>query len=1204
MVEETQGPDDLSIFIENEKKRLSNGSTLSSEIEDDVGFWGTLGDMALAVPKGVLSAASGAYNLVDAADNYLFDLIPTADKRFGLMEAPETGLGSAVESVTQFVTGFAIPGAAGVKALKGLTSVKKLNRATRYSQLIHHRAGHKLRSVALARLRGGAKVGTQSLIGEFTVFDGHEARLSNLIMSYPELENPVSEWLAADEEDGELYGRVKNAVEGLGLGALADPVLAGIRKVWKGRKGLADEALEETLEKRSKRAGTESADEAAPKPKEEGVEAAPTQTSEEIAVDLLDPTKPMSTTETFLKGLNTRYAEAERMSAASSKRESKQALAAKAEEARAQGLKDAEFLDEAMGSNLSPLEREVLAASEATAEGVLQSRRHRGVVHWAAGVAKKSFANLEAVGKRATKTGSKRDLAEFLILRRNNKMLGLNIKSAGSEMGRNLQSRKRAPLTFGKEAKTADSAFDKVTTKDLDRDDIVDLILESNGGRDAVEAELKKFLEAAKISPAAALNVARGPRGFGEAAMEWYINALLYAPATHIVNLTSGLAMNLISPIEKAAGYTVDGIVRRDINSFKKAKAEAGRALSLFTDMREAGRAATIAFKTNRSTLDPIGSSAADRATPGGSAFQEAVMGSKAGKALEDSSLVTTAVRWMSHGVTLPTRSLAYGDTLIKSLNYRSSVRAELTKQAIDQGIPSHRIAAYVESNFKRLLEDGTVANSQKFFNEGMDKFAGDSQQMVKADRYAQRQMDRFSPIMERALSNAREATFTTPLGRSADERGYVSYLGNKVSEVKRGITPFGMPALGLVIPFVRTPTNIITYVLDRIPGMSTLSGRGVRQSQTQTMLGKLFQKERLEFLSDNPEIRADAIGRFATGSVFLGVGTMMAIEGTITGGGPKDYNQRRLKEQTGWQPYSIRFGDTMVKYSRLDPIASFLGLAADLVDIANQGDEEQQQDAMDLAAGVALAMSRNLSSKTYLKGVSDLMEAAQSPEGVLPKLIKNTAGGFVPNIGRPLAQQFDNEMKEIRDATDAIYAKIPGLSDQVEARRNLLGEKVVDDGTWAPFDLINPFHATTVRDDKMMTEFDNIGHGFGSPRTLKNGVELTAYTNERNQTAYDRWLELSGETKIQGQTLKQSLKRLMSTKRYQRLPYEALDDLDGSPRARLIQSVLNKYRSRAFAQMLDEFPEVAKRSQISDMIKSRRRVGQDYKDLLALIED
>ena len=59
----------------------------------------------------------------------------------------------------------------------------------------------------------GASV--KGAVADATVFDPHEERLSNLIESVPELQNPVSDFLAAEPGDSEALGRLKSAAEGL-----------------------------------------------------------------------------------------------------------------------------------------------------------------------------------------------------------------------------------------------------------------------------------------------------------------------------------------------------------------------------------------------------------------------------------------------------------------------------------------------------------------------------------------------------------------------------------------------------------------------------------------------------------------------------------------------------------------------------------------------------------------------------------------------------------------------------------------------------------------------------------------------------------------------------------------------------------------------------------------------------------------------------
>jgi len=90
-------------------------------------------------------------------------------------------------------------------------------------------------------------------VADATVFDPHEERLSNMIESVPELQNPVSEYLAADPSDSEAEGRFKNALEGLGLGALTEGVMLGLKAIRAARSANlgGDNALNEPPELKS-----------------------------------------------------------------------------------------------------------------------------------------------------------------------------------------------------------------------------------------------------------------------------------------------------------------------------------------------------------------------------------------------------------------------------------------------------------------------------------------------------------------------------------------------------------------------------------------------------------------------------------------------------------------------------------------------------------------------------------------------------------------------------------------------------------------------------------------------------------------------------------------------------------------------------------------------------------------------------------------
>ena len=80
----------------------------------------------------------------------------------------------------------------------------------------------------------GAGIG--GAIVDFSVWDPHEDRLSNMVQSVPGLANPLTEFLAADEMDSELLGRMKQTLEGFGMGFAVDGILGGFKGLWAAKR--------------------------------------------------------------------------------------------------------------------------------------------------------------------------------------------------------------------------------------------------------------------------------------------------------------------------------------------------------------------------------------------------------------------------------------------------------------------------------------------------------------------------------------------------------------------------------------------------------------------------------------------------------------------------------------------------------------------------------------------------------------------------------------------------------------------------------------------------------------------------------------------------------------------------------------------------------------------------------------------------------
>jgi hypothetical protein len=255
--------------------------------------------------------------------------------------------------------------------------------------------------------------------------------------------------------------------------------------------------------------------------------------------------------------------------------------------------------------------------------------------------------------------------------------------------------------------------------------------------------------------------------------------------------------------------------------------------------------------------------------------------------------------------------------------------------------------------------------------------------------------------------------------------------------------------------------------------------------------------------------------------------------------------------------------------------------------------------------AAMAVAISRNITNKSYLAGIEQITDALSQPERFAPRLLQNRLGSYIPSAVSQAVGSFGDDpyMREARGWFDTVFRRIPGASRTVDPTRNVLGEKVERTGVAPGIDYVNPIVVSNYKKDKIMDEIAALEHGFTLPRPIQDGgLDLTQYENKKGQTAYDRWLELQSEIRINGRTLRQSLDKLISNNRYQSLSSELVDDFD-SPRTKEIRKVLSGYRARAKEAMLREFPDVGQQVNTATRVKLALRRGQNVEELLSQLK-
>ena len=199
---------------------------LSASKPESLGVSDYVLDIAASVPRGLESMAHGVYNLGDFLS---FDVLPDWDEQ-RLFGRSKTMAGDIATSLVQFAVPFGVIG-------KGISVAGKAARAGKLTGVTG--------KAAKALTKGGKKAGkftdvkVTGLLGaelatDFAVFDGQEQRLANLLTESdnPIFNNAVTQYLAADPDDSELEGRLKNVIEGqlvgLGLAGLFKGFTAGL----------------------------------------------------------------------------------------------------------------------------------------------------------------------------------------------------------------------------------------------------------------------------------------------------------------------------------------------------------------------------------------------------------------------------------------------------------------------------------------------------------------------------------------------------------------------------------------------------------------------------------------------------------------------------------------------------------------------------------------------------------------------------------------------------------------------------------------------------------------------------------------------------------------------------------------------------------------------------------------------------------------
>jgi len=506
----------------------------------------------------------------------------------------------------------------------------------------------------------------------------------------------------------------------------------------------------------------------------------------------------------------------------------------------------------------------------------------------------------------------------------------------------------------------------------VERARVISALLDANGGVEVSQALAQRIVMAQKsgMSPAQINKfVERGWKATTlDAVKESFVLGLLWGKSTHLVNLTSNSIVPIQSIIERATARGIATTLGTTADSVAK-----GEALVM---MKALGKGIRSAFG-----ISAQGRKLRERALAGvtsirgkidirtGAISSEAFgidPGNGWGKFLDVMGSVTRA----------PGKALQFEDDFFKTISFIIELDAQAHRQAVKEGTKRGWNATQISKRMAEIIEN---------------------------------------PPENIRISAADAAIYNT---FQADTGGVGKWLSQG-----RDVIP---PAF-LILPFIRTPVNLLRYTFERSP-IAPLVG----QWKADVAAG-----------GARSEI---ALARMATGSAAFFSFLDYASEGHISGPASREPGLREARQRQGLQDNAIRFGEHTFKINRIDPFGMQLSVAAGIAEIMKlyQVEENDIPELTEILGAAAVMMSDSILDKTWFAGVENAISFMQNPQRRGPKFIERNVQGLVPFSSQ--LREASNIASETRpDISGWLHVEslVDGFRESLPRRKDLWGRNI-----------------------------------------------------------------------------------------------------------------------------------------------------------------
>jgi len=606
---------------------------------------------------------------------------------------------------------------------------------------------------------------------------------------------------------------------------------------------------------------------------------------------------------------------------------------------------------------------------------------------------------------------------------------------------------------------------------------VVRQVIDEYGGDAALSDMAKSYLTLESRAARNSMVEKSTMSGLKDVWFTTYINGLLSSPVSHAKNVVSNTTFGLYQIPERLMAAFYSNVLPPGVRSFK-ALVPGSEADKIAYD-----EALTMIQSLRNGLVEgfDLASTAFKKNQPNDLMSKiEAQRGttlptiSSAGFGIEQDKWFGKAIDYYGTAVTIPGRMLMAEDEFFKGVLYRMELNTQITRRS--------------KSIYREALDSGMPE---------ADALAKAEAEAISLFQNPPRDLD------EAAVLFAQKGTFTSELPPA----------------LKNLQQTFNHPALKIVVPFFKTPANIGLQVIERTP-FAPLSS----QWREEIAKGGVY--------------RDMALAKVTLGSAVLATYAALAGEGKITGRGPARKADRDALMRDGWQPYSIKVGDSYYSYSGMEPVSALLAIAADYAEYAQH--ETDASKIEEVFLGGTYGLYEYLKEQPYLQGVADVakligttQQGTVDGKKVVDGLVKQFGGfviggspaGVYSSLLAGIERLSDPTNKDTRaspelpmgvrgffEAYNKYKSRIPYFNADLPDTLNLWGD-ATKSGTGAAYEMVLPTRVTPQQFSEVDDALVRLGSPLGMPDRKIDGVEIDAFQYNRLLTIYGK--EMPSKEKI-----------------------------------------------------------------------------------------